>query len=94
MRRIIMSFFVILLIDFFMIILFIALHMTDEPLPIVANLQFGVLKYICGFPLVIINTEYPFFLSESTFPKQIIPMVIMNIILQVILIEIYFRIKK
>ena len=76
-----------------MIILFIALHMTDEPLPMVANLQFGILKYICGFPLVIINTEYPFFLSESTFPKQIIPMVIMNIVLQVLLLEIYFRIS-
>lgn len=44
MRRIIISFFVILLIDFFMIILFIALHMTDEPLPMVANLQFGILN--------------------------------------------------
>ena len=66
MRRIIISFFVILLIDFFMIILFIALHMTDEPLPMVVNLQFGILKYICGFPLVIINTEYPFFLSLNS----------------------------
>lgn len=77
-----------------MMALFVALHMTDESLSTLADIQVVILRYICGFPLVMVNTEYPFFLSATSFPKHMIPMVVVNIAIQAILIEIYFRIKR
>ncbi len=68
--------------------------MTDGSLTILAYIQEKLLKYICGFPLVLINNEYPFFLSSVSLPRYMFPIVVANIIFQIIMIKIISKLNK
>jgi len=76
------------------IVLFFAMiitSMTDEKPPIIAGVFYWILKYILGFPLVLINKDYPFFLDHKNMPGVAIPLIIAN---NIILAFIILRIKK
>lgn len=94
MRKVIKLFFIILSIDILMMVLFVILHMTDGSLTILTYIQEKLLKYICGFPLVLINNEYPFFLSSVSLPRYMFPIVVANIIFQIIMIKIISKLNK
>jgi len=52
------------LLSLFDVILFIALLLfvaTDEKVSEIGRVLFFILKYIFGFPLVLINSKFPFF---------------------------------
>lgn len=74
------------------LILFVAMivtSMTDEKPPAIARIFYWTLKYILGFPLFLINGEYPFFLDSKHMPiYSLILIIINNIILAFIIIGI------
>ncbi len=63
---------------------FLFLHMTDEALSKFAVLQGYVFKYICGFPMVLLNGDYPYFLNSSHMPGYGWLLIFANTILQTI----------
>lgn len=52
--------------------------MTDEKPPAISGAFYWTLKYIFGFPLVILNKEYPFFLDNNHMPIIAIFLIILN----------------
>jgi len=68
--------------------------MTDEALTAMAVVQTILFKYICGFPLVLINDEYPFFLSSKCFPNYMLFLIVVNIIFQIIMIKLISKLIK
>ena len=64
MLRTIFRFYAILFgIEFLFFIGLIATAMTDEKAPAIASYFYWPLKYPFGFPLVLINRDYPYFLD-------------------------------
>lgn len=61
--------------------------MTDEPVGFIGSTSYKFLKYILGFPLVLIDNDYPFFLDKSKPPTLLmIFLIIVNISIQSFLI--------
>lgn len=56
--------------------------MSDEPTNPVGRTLYLGLKYVLGFPLVLINDNYPFFLDSKHMPKAMIPLVLINNLIQ------------
>ena len=64
--------------------------MNDGPRPNCTNVIYFIIKYICGFPLVMINNQYPFFLDSgrAISSNRIILLWGANILCQIIIIYI------
>jgi hypothetical protein len=60
--------------------------MTDEKPPIISRVFYWTLKYLLGFPMVLFNNQYPFFLDSSRMPTMAIFLVIFNNIILAFLI--------
>lgn len=60
--------------------------MTDSAIPAFGRIMHFVLKYICGFPLVLLGSDFPFFLESRTFMWISIPLTLVNAILQVCIV--------
>ncbi len=73
-------------IEVFVFVLMIIFLMSDEPTNPIGRFLYLSLKYVLGFPLVLINEEYPFFLSSKNMPGQMIPLVLFNNLIQAVLI--------
>ena len=71
--------------------------MSDEPPPktavMIGRFFYGTLKYIFGFPLVLINSNYPFYLDSSS-PWMIFLALINNSILSLLIITLLGGLKK
>ena len=52
--------------------------MTDERPSVLADGIYWVLKFILGFPLVLINEKYPFFIDSPKFGLFALSLVIFN----------------
>jgi len=62
-------------------VLFIAVvltSMTDDNPPEIGRYFYWTLKYVFGFPLVLFNSDFPFFLSNNKFPITAIFMIPLN----------------
>jgi hypothetical protein len=57
--------------------------MTDEKTPAFGSLMYKVFKNVCGFPLVLMNSNFPFFLESKVFMWSTIPLTILNAFIQV-----------
>ncbi len=79
-------FFLLGFIELILFILMIFFAMTDEPVSAVGNLSFFSLKYVLGFPMVLINESYPFFLHSQNAPSERLPLILVNNFLQASLI--------
>ena len=77
------------------IILFLGMivtSMTDEKPPFISRAFYWALKYVFGFPLVLINENYPFFLDSKEIPSiAIVLIIINNLILAFIVFGIFKR---
>jgi len=63
--------------------------MTDEKPPFIAGVFYWILKYILGFPLVLIDNNYPFFLAHKNMPVVAVPLIILNnIILALVILKV------
>lgn len=75
----------VLLIGFVEFLLFITMIffvMTDEPVGLIGKTIGWIFKYIAGFPMVLVNSEYPFFINSSSPPNYMIPLIIINLLIQ------------
>lgn len=59
-------------------VLMMSTAMSDESAPTISRGFYFLLKYILGLPLVLINTNYPFFLDSDKMPIIIFPFVAIN----------------
>jgi len=55
-------------VDLLVFVGMIATSMTDEPPPSISKFFYWTLKHILSFPMVIIHSEYPFFLDRKQMP--------------------------
>jgi hypothetical protein len=56
----------------------IVTSMTDEEPPVIAKYSYWLLKYVFGFPLILVNKNYPFFIDAEKIPTSVILLVIIN----------------
>ena len=82
---------VLLILDFIIFLGMITTAMTDEKPSAVGKVFYWILKYILGFPLVIINNRYPFYLEATHIPAISVALIILN---NFILAFIIWSIKK
>lgn len=66
--------------------------MTDEKPPFISRVFYWLLKYVFGFPLVLINRDYPFFLDSKHIPGVAIFLIIINNLL--LAFAIFWVVKK
>ena len=71
-------FLVLIVVDVLFFVGMIVTSMTDEPPPSISNFFYWTLKYILGFPLVIIKKEYPFFLDSKHMPVIAFLLIVLN----------------
>lgn len=76
------TFFVITGIEIIFFILMIFFVMTDLPIGVIGKSLGVFVKYVLGFPLVLLNSEYPFFINSSKPPNYMILLIILNLIIQ------------
>ena len=69
---------VLVALDIIMFFGMIVTAMTDERPPAIGRVFHLILKYILGFPLVIINNHYPFLLDDKQMPSIGILLIILN----------------
>jgi hypothetical protein len=74
-RRIIIA---LLFIEATLFVAMVLTSMTDNRPPIIGQYFYWALKYVFGFPLVLIDPDFPFFLNGQAFPVTAIFMVILN----------------
>ncbi len=86
MKKLIWSFikifFAITGIEILIFILMVFFVMTDEPIGLVGQFMGTIVKYVLGFPLVLINSDYPFFIDSNKPPNYMVPLVGLNLLLQ------------
>lgn len=68
--------------------------MADEPVGIIGKSICAAVKYVLGFPLVLINDDYPFFLNSSKPPAIMFPLLILNLIMQTSAVLLLKRVFK
>tara|TARA_B100001939_G_scaffold135221_1_gene117402 strand:- start:355 stop:654 length:300 start_codon:yes stop_codon:yes gene_type:complete len=88
------SFFVIAGIEVVFLLLMIFFVMTDEPIGMIGKSLGIIVKYVLGFPLVLLNGEYPFFINSSKPPNYMIPLVVLNLIIQTGIVMLIRRLIK
>lgn len=86
MKTLILSFLKTLLlvfsIELIIFILMIFFLMTDQAVGIVGKSLGAIVKYVLGFPLVLFNREYPFFLNNPNPPNYMFPLMFVNLLIQ------------
>lgn len=73
-------------IELVLFILMIFFSMTDESIGFFGRLFGWIFKYVIGFPLVLFNGDYPFFLDNPNPPNYMILMIILNLLIQITII--------
>lgn len=95
MKSLILEYFktglILLGIEFVCFILMIFFSMTDESIGFWGRLFGWIFKYIIGFPMVIFNKDFPFFIDTPNPPNYMILMIILNLLIQ---ITIVFFVRK
>lgn len=82
----------ILEIVFFLLMVFTS--MTDEKPAAIGRVFYILLKYVFGYPIALINNEYPFFLDSSKMPTFGFLLIILNNIIIVIIIKAVFHVIR
>lgn len=81
-------------IELVLFVLMIFFSMTDESLGFFGRLFGWIFKYVIGFPLVLFNKDFPFFLESTNPPNYMILMVILNLLIQITLIVFIRKLLK
>lgn len=89
MKLYIKIFVYIVIINFILFILLIFFSMSDEGGNLVATLCYKILRYICSFPLIMFNRDWPYYLDDKSLPNDFAFLVIFNIMLQEICIILF-----
>jgi len=82
---------ILILTELLFFVSMILVNMTDEKPPAIGRIFYYALKYFFGFPLWLINGNYPFFLDSPQMPLEGIILIFINnsilafVILQVII---------
>ena len=76
------TFFILVGIEVLLFFLMIFFVMTDESVGAIGKSLGYIVKYILGFPLVLLNKEYPFFINYNKPPNYMIPLIILNLLIQ------------
>ena len=63
-------------------ILMIFFIMTDEPVLPIGKGIYSAFKYGAGFPLVLVNDDFPFFIDSHNPPKGFFLLTILNLVIQ------------
>ena len=69
---------ILILLELVLFLAMIITGMTDEKPPAIGEVFYWALKYIFGFPLVLLNEDYPFFLDRKNMPGIAIILIITN----------------
>jgi hypothetical protein len=88
-------FFILLGADVLLFFCLMCTSMSDQPALPIAGIFYWVLHYVAGFPLVFIDSRYPFFLQSTTFvPASLVFVAVNNAILALIIWWIIRMLKK
>lgn len=68
--------------------------MSDEPTTNAGRTMHFVFQYVCGFPLVLLHPNLPFFIESQNFVWSSIPLTVLNAVIQVGLIGALYRLSK
>ena len=68
--------------------------MTDEKPVLIARFFYVILKYVFGFPVSLINNEYPFFFDSIKMPTYGFLLIILNNLLIPVIILAVSRISR
>lgn len=88
------TFFTIAGIEVVFFILMVFFVMTDEPVGVIGKSLGVIVKYVLSFPLVLFNSEYPFFINSSKPPNYMILLVILNLIIQTGIVMFIWKLVK
>ena len=69
---------ILLAVEALLFVAMIMTAMTDDKPPAMGEYFYWTLKWILGFPLVLINSQFPFFLDSHEFRISAIFMTILN----------------
>jgi hypothetical protein len=94
LRAIFKCFGFLLGIEFLLFIGLIFTVMTDEKPPAISELFYWPLKYIFGFPLVLINHNYPYFLDGGGTTIEVIFLGMLNNLILACILQGIFNILK
>ncbi len=81
------TFITLLIIEGFLFFLMVGSMMTDEPINQFGRIIFFIIRNILGFPLVLFNSDFPFFLNSQELPNNFIPLITLNLIFHTFLIR-------
>ena len=81
-------------IEIFLFLLLIFTSMTDEKPVLIARFFYVILKYVFGFPVSLINNEYPFFFDSIKMPTYGFLLIILNNLLIPVIILAVSRISR
>ena len=81
-------------IEIFLFLLLIFTSMTDEKPVLIARFFYFLLKYVFGFPISLLNNEYPFFLDSNKMPTYGFLLIILNNLLIAVIILAVSRISR
>lgn len=73
------------ILSFFLMIFFL---MTDETVGAIGKTLVFIVKFVFGFPMVLVDSNLPFFLESKEFPTYMIPLAIINLIIQATLVTV------
>jgi hypothetical protein len=88
------TFFAIAGIEVIFFIIMIFFVATDESVGIIGKSLGVFVKYVSGFPLVLLNSEYPFFMNSSKPPNYMILLIVLNLLIQTSIVILIKKIIK
>ncbi|HZY39245.1 MAG TPA: hypothetical protein VFE53_21460 [Mucilaginibacter sp.] len=71
-------FFILLGADVVLFICTVVTTLGDEKPPAISRAFYWLLNYVMGFPLALINSDYPFFLQSNHFPPAALVFIAVN----------------
>jgi hypothetical protein len=87
-KTLIKIFFIIVIVELCLFFIMLGFIMTDESINSTGRFVYSLFKYCGGFPLVLINNEYPFFLESKEAPNYFILLIFFNILIQSLIVYI------
>jgi hypothetical protein len=78
LKSVIKYFVILVLAELVLFIGLAATTMTDDKVPAIANYFYWPLKYLLGFPLVLLNRDYPYFLDRGGNMMAVISLGLLN----------------
>lgn len=85
------SFFSLVIIEAMIFIFMIFFSVTDESSHQTSDFLYKFFNNICGFPIILLNKNFPFFLNSSSFPNYGLILILINILLQSLIITILYK---